>query len=410
MNFEEDHIHWFNFPQLESKPNSLDSMQIKKILNLLNKKTPIILHMLNDSMNVLEHIRHDDVDYLNSVGIDIYLYEPLISYYIGDHTQQENPQFYFEFQGHEDTNLIRSKELDSIQKYIINNNLTNVKVHTCDYGIEKYYTYYNNMKLITDDLFIKLHLSHRKTLRPPINKIEKKFISLNWRYTTHRHIIAAYLKSTNSAFLSWKYKSDLETFSKNLWFDIETWKNDHPKQYNKLLKGVLELNNESPLTLDTRELFINIDEDCKSYPLQQHLPEVSTFLKKSTNNIISDVYTKAFVSVVNESRFAQPTGNFSEKVIQAISHNLPFILVAPPYTLKYMREMGFKTFGDFWDESYDEIICHSDRMVKILELIDYINSKSVIELELLKGKMQDIIKYNYAWINVMSYNLYTTKS
>jgi len=406
MTLEEDHIHWFNFPRLESKSHSLDLTLVKKLFNLLNKQTPMIIHTLNDSMPVLENIKHDDVEYLNNVGIDIYLYEPLVSYYVGDHNQYENPQFYFEFTGNEDANLIRAKELDSIYTYITNNKLTNVTVHTCDYHVEKYYPYYNNMKLITDDVFIKLYTLFRKLLPPPINKIEKKFISLNWRYTTHRHIIAAYLKSTNSAFLSWKYKCNLETFSKNLWFDIDMWKNT--KQYNNLLTGISQLDIESPITLDTRELAVSIDTEDNSYPLQTYQPEIYVFLKKSTNDIISDIYTKAFVAVVNESRFAQPTGNFSEKVIQAILHKLPFILVAPPYTLKYMREMGFKTFSEFWDESYDEITCNADRMLKILQLIDTINEKSIEELELIREKIQDIVKHNYNLVKVMSHNLYAT--
>jgi hypothetical protein len=266
------------------------------------------------------------------------------------------------------------------------------------------------MKLMTDDLFIKLHMLSLRSFLLPVNKIEKKFISLNWRYTTHRHIIAAYLKSIDSAFITWKYKSDSETFCKNLWFDIEDWKTIYPVQYDKLATGLTKLYIDSPLTLDTKEPPIDITKNHKSYPLQGYQPEVLTFMRKSTNDTISDFYTKAFVSIVNESRYAQPTGNFSEKVIQAILHKLPFILVAPPYTLKYMREMGFKTFSDFWDESYDEITCHSERMIKILELIDHINNKSIIELESLKESMQDIVKYNHALVNVMSYNLYTIKS
>jgi hypothetical protein len=406
MNLEEDHIHWFNFPQLESKSHSLDLVLVKKLFNLLNKQTPMIIHTLNDSMTVLENIKHNDVEYLNSVGIDIYLYEPLVSYYIGEHNQHMNPQFYFEFAGNEDVDLIRAKELDSIHAYIINNNLTNVTVHTCDYDVEKYYPYYNNMKLITDDVFIKLYTLSRRPLPPPVNKIEKKFISLNWRYTTHRHIIAAYLKSTDSAFLSWRYKCNLETFRKNLWFDIDKWKNT--KQYNNLLSGMSQLDIESPVTLDTREVAVDLNTDYQSYPLQQYAPEISVFLKKSTNDIISDIYTKAFIAVVNESRFAQPTGNFSEKVIQAMLHKLPFILVAPPNTLRYMREMGFKTFSEFWDESYDEITCNADRMLKILQLIDSINDKSMEELESIREKIQDIVKYNYTLVRVMSHNLYAT--
>lgn len=407
----ESHIHWFNFPELESKPTSLDSIHVRKAFLFANKKTPMIINMLNGHMPEMHTIKHNDVEYLNDVGIDIYLYEPLVSYYMGRNIKK-NPQFYFEFQGDEDISLIRAKELDSIQEYVNRNKLTKVTVHTCDYDVSKYYPYYKNFKLITDDLFIKSQAIVNRPLPPPINKIERKFISLNWRYTTQRNIIAAYLRFTNSVYLSWKYKCDIETLSKNLWFNIETWKKKYPKQYRKLRIGILLADKEAPFLLDTREHPTQITtwDHYNGYPLSNHSPEVLTFLNTCTGDTISDIYSKAFVAVVNESRFAQPTGNYSEKVIQAIMHKLPFIIVAPPFTLKYMREQGFKTFSDYWDESYDEITCHSDRMARILQLIDQINSKSIEELEEMKEKMQGIVKYNYTLVNVLSHNLYTNKS
>ena len=72
-------VHWFNFPNLKSKPYSTQHYSIKKVVHQINKKTPIIIFMLNNSLRELHHLIHDDVDYLNDVGIDIYLYEPIIS-------------------------------------------------------------------------------------------------------------------------------------------------------------------------------------------------------------------------------------------------------------------------------------------------------------------------------------------
>ena len=37
-----------------------------------------------------------------------------------------------------------------------------------------------------------------------------------------------------------------------------------------------------------------------------------------------------------------------------LSHCHPFVMVSKKGTLKYLRDIGFKTFGDFWDESYDD--------------------------------------------------------
>jgi len=75
-------------------------------------------------------------------------------------------------------------------------------------------------------------------------------------------------------------------------------------------------------------------------------------------------YNDCFVDIVTESRYAQPTGNYSEKVYQPMFHKKPFVLVAPPHTLRYLKEQGFKTFDKFWDESYDKEENHQERIFK----------------------------------------------
>lgn len=401
-------VHWFNFPNLETKPHSTQHYSIIKVVHQINKTTPIIIFMLNNSLKELHHLIHDDVDYLNEVGIDIYLYEPIISYYKGKH--KKNPQFYHEYIGNEDVNLNRSKELDSISLYATRNNLTNVTVHTCDYDIEKYYPHYSNLNLVCDDLFLKTDVSV-PIIDPAKYKIERKFLSLNRRYTTHRHMIASYLQNYPS-YVSWQFKCDFDTLSKNLWFDIEEYRTDYMKQYRKLSLGTILLDKNSPLNLDhiIKEP-IQINKWDISYIIPEHTHTVSTTNSiKTTNNIIATLHNKSFVSIVNESRFAQPTGNYSEKVLHSIYLKHPFILVAPPYTLKYMREKGIKTFSDFWDESYDEESIHSVRMAKILKLIDYIGNKSIEELEQLRLEMEPILKYNLGLLKQRNHHFNLSKA
>ncbi len=398
-------IHWFNFPKLESKPYSMQHLGIRKVIQHIRhtgKNTPTIIFMLNNSLRELHKLVHEDVDYLNEVGIDIYLYEPIISYYKGKH--KKTPQFYHEFIGNEDVNLIRSKELDSISLYATRNNLTNITVHTCDYDIEKYYPHYSNLKLVCNDLFLKTNVVV-PTLDPAKHKIERKFLSLNWRYTTHRHIIAAYLQNYPS-YVSWQFKCDFDTLSKNLWFNVEEWRTDSIKQYRKLSLGTILLDKRTPLNLDNpakEPIRINKWDGAYTIPSYNHTMSNLTLIQSHTG-ILSSLYNKSFVSVVSESRFAQPTGNYSEKILQAIFLKHPFILVAPPYTLKYLRETGLKTFSDFWDESYDEETNNSKRMVKILRSIDYIGSKSIEELEELRLKIEPILKYNLALLKQQYHN------
>ena len=98
--------------------------------------------------------------------------------------------------------------------------------------------------------------------------------------------------------------------------------------------------------------------------------------------------------IINETRFAQPTGNFSEKTIDAINYRKPFILVAPPKTLEYLKKFGFKTFDKYWSEDYDQIENHTDRMVEIFRIIDFINSKKLDELNDIYRDMLDVLDHN----------------
>ena len=72
----------------------------------------------------------------------------------------------------------------------------------------------------------------------------------------------------------------------------------------------------------------------------------------------------------------------------------PMITMAARDQLMYLRRMGFKTFNDFWDEEYDGYE-GTDRYKKILELLDSLAKKSIIELNSMYLDMQHILDHNY---------------
>jgi hypothetical protein len=69
-------------------------------------------------------------------------------------------------------------------------------------------------------------------------------------------------------------------------------------------------------------------------------------------------------------------------------------LVAPPKTLAYLRSNGFKTFSDFWDESYDDELDHGERLAKIFTLIDEIFSIPNEKQRELYEQMNHILVHN----------------
>ena len=109
---------------------------------------------------------------------------------------------------------------------------------------------------------------------------------------------------------------------------------------------------------------------------------------------MSDFYFESFIDIVNETRFGQPTANFSEKVFQSMQYMRPFIVVAPPKTLEYIRSLGFKTFNEFWDESYDEEKDHGERLAKLFALMDTLFAMSNDEQRNLYEKLVPILEHN----------------
>lgn len=355
---------------------------------------PVIIHMGNGKLHELENLKHDisSVAQLNQRGLKIFLYEPICAYVQG---QAHNRQFFSEFNFEVDPTSIRSDELESIKDYVTLNGLTNVSVYTCDYNADIYFPYYSSyMNLYCDDLFLKNYSVFETSID---KKIERKFISVNWRHAKHRHLIVAALARSNS-YYSWYFKSSLDVLKEDLWFNLYDWKRTHPDLYNKIVSGLHFLNRNCPslLDLESADPIAVTSGYSVCYPKSvKYFGHNNPAIDNPRNNLLEQFYSKTFCDIVNETRFAQHTGNFSEKLFQPIRYKTPFILVAPPYTLEYAQKYGFKTFSEFWDESYDQCANHEQRMIKILNLINYIDSLTIEQCQSLYQSMGHILEHNY---------------
>ena len=84
----------------------------------------------------------------------------------------------------------------------------------------------------------------------------------------------------------------------------------------------------------------------------------------------------------------------TEKIYKPIIFQKPFILYGLQGALKILRDQGFKTFHDIWDESYDDIEDDSQRRIKIVELIKHLNSLLQHEFNDIIHRTTPIIKHN----------------
>lgn len=404
-------LHWYNFPDLREKNESFNTPFMKHVVRKLgNITTPYYIYMYNQNITELDQIIHtpEVVKQLNETGVKIYLYEPLCSYKVGatqiapPHGTKHNRWFYSEFTGDEDPHTLRADELDSVYDYVQRNKLTNVEVLTCDYEPAKNYPVYTRyMKLTCDDLFVKTCVPIKVVDTDPQPNFTKKFICANWRYAPHRHLLAATVAPL-SGYVSWYFKADIANISVGAWYNIYEWNNfgGHKKYYNTMINGVQYLTRNAPINMDLNvkeAITITNNYFMKSFPenvIYETLNDAGSTGENEITNGLEKFYKDVFLDVVTESRFAQPTANYSEKVYQPMFYLKPFILAAPPHTLKYLREQGFKTFYEFWDESYDSIESNEERLFAIIDLIDYIDTLPIETLREMYMKMLPILQHN----------------
>tara|TARA_B100000131_G_scaffold44348_2_gene39810 strand:+ start:279 stop:1604 length:1326 start_codon:yes stop_codon:yes gene_type:complete len=108
-------------------------------------------------------------------------------------------------------------------------------------------------------------------------------------------------------------------------------------------------------------------------------------------------YKDSMFTIVGESYFSenQNIGYISEKVFKPIAHHHPFIIIGVPGLLKYLRELGFKTFEPYINESYDLEYNYHKRFFLILDEIKRLcNLSDTEKMEWMKGVLP-IINHNY---------------
>ena len=88
----------------------------------------------------------------------------------------------------------------------------------------------------------------------------------------------------------------------------------------------------------------------------------------------------------------------SEKTYRPFYTAQPFIIFGNPGTLRVLKEMGYKTFDKFWDESYDDDLPIDERLEKLYSTMTYIAETPMEKLNRLMEDFEPILRHNF---NVM---------
>jgi len=241
-------------------------------------------------------------------------------------------------------------------KFISDNVLSKLKKILDNYNIEAIILEDNNLNDFGNFNDFIIHKSHPfflgmttpNSFTANARKFEKKFISLNCRHTTHRHELVKFL------------------------YDSDVYK-------NTVLTHHFDVMGNKP-----KDIKFNVETNY----LREYIWSTSVYSPILEN-------ATSFCNIVTETFFNKDDITFiTEKTEKCFSAHQPFISVTTPFFLKKLKELGFKTFDKWWDESYDNEVDNEIRMEKIKNTIRYINSLSNEKLSEIYSEMQPILVHN----------------
>jgi len=148
----------------------------------------------------------------------------------------------------------------------------------------------------------------------------------------------------------------------------------------------------SPLTKDTKKsIFYKV------------IPNISKFVidKNPRGNLSADdnleVLCSAMIHIVTETVFYDSKLHLTEKIFKPIVARRPFMLLAAPHNLEYLRSYGFKTFGRWIDESYDTEVDNEKRIDMVVTELQKLAELSQSDLNKMYMEMQEILDFNFQW-------------
>ncbi len=106
-------------------------------------------------------------------------------------------------------------------------------------------------------------------------------------------------------------------------------------------------------------------------------------------------YKNSFISVVMAAfPFIENACHLHSSTFNPIYCGHPIIQFGPHQSLREMRERGFKTFGKWWDESYDDEPNSWVRLEKVMDVVLEVSKLSQKELLKIYIDMKEVLQHN----------------
>jgi hypothetical protein len=217
-----------------------------------------------------------------------------------------------------------------------------------------------------------------------LTKIKNKFLSLARGTPKHHRYAITYMLFKNNLF---QHGAISCTDYKNFYYT------EGLENTNEYISKLDEFN---PVSFDQFKNMLPIEIDSKSkIVIPEHNSYQSPINLHQDGRDESHLFTNTFLNLVNESHQQDNLVFITEKTYRSINYCRPFVINGDRGSLKYLKDMGFKTFDKFWDESYDEETSDHVRIKKIIDIVKHITCRTESELLDLFKDMLPTLEHNY---------------
>lgn len=152
---------------------------------------------------------------------------------------------------------------------------------------------------------------------------------------------------------------------------------------------------ESPLIPNNIALACIRNLDTIDHELRIDSPP-SDYIPNRSFDAYSHALEESLFFMVTETCYWERKKHLTEKIFKPVVNRMPFMLLGPAHNLKYFKSYGFETFGNWVDESYDEIEDNFERINAVIENIKSIKGRD--HKKMLKS-MSDTLEYNFEHFN-----------
>ena len=108
-------------------------------------------------------------------------------------------------------------------------------------------------------------------------------------------------------------------------------------------------------------------------------------------------YEESWFSAITETEMRPRVSRITEKVIKPLVNFHPLLVFGNPGALRMIRDYGFVTFDDLFDESYDEILSPRARFDRVYEQVLRACRWSDEEWRVRAGRIEEKLVFNAKW-------------